>query len=121
MNIIEAMIACSVPDKERFVCAYPEWQEKRVSSTFFGDFTIAECYGEYAIRDTFKRAFGEWKKDYRYLTELVTALNHKIWQHYEAGNEALSKLYDELWRKADGYGIEHLKGDELRHFLNVLD
>lgn len=31
-------------DKDLFVCFYPEWQEKRVSSTFWDDFSIADLY-----------------------------------------------------------------------------
>ena len=53
----------------------------------------AERFGAEAIRDTFKRAFTEWKHDYKYLTELVMVLNHKCWQFYQ-NVDAYSKLYD---------------------------
>ena len=49
-------------------------------STFPSDFTIADKFGESAIRDTFNRAFNEWKSNYVYLTELVISLNWKIWE-----------------------------------------
>ena len=47
-------------------------------TTFWQDFSIADTYGLQAIQDTFNRAFDEWKEDYKYLTELVLVLNHKI-------------------------------------------
>ena len=89
-------------------------------TTFWNDFSIADVYGIDAIKDTFKRAFGEWKTDYIYLTELVMVLNHKAWQHYERDN-SLAELYDELWREADVYAVENLRGDELIYFLVTTD
>ena len=49
-------------------------------TTFWQDFSIADRFGVAAIKDTFTRAFNEWKHDYKYLTELVMVLNWKIWQ-----------------------------------------
>lgn len=91
------------------------------TTTFWMDFTIADAFGEKAIKDTFRRAFTEWKENYRYLTDLVMVLNHKIWQHYVAGNTAYGTLYDQLWSKAEDYAFEHLTGDELKYFLEVTD
>ena len=108
-------------DKDMFICSYPEWQEQRISTTFWQDFTIADAFGIKAIQDTFNRAFKEWKSNYKYLTELVGVLNHKIWQHYENSNTEVSQLYDKLWREADAYGCDNLKDDELKFFLYVLD
>ena len=107
-------------DKDIFVCSYPEYQEKRISSTFWQDFCIADAFGLNAVQDTFNRAFGEWKTNYIMLTELVGVLNHKIWQHYTVTPE-LAELYDRLWKEADAWGSDHLKGEELEHFLYVLD
>ena len=91
-----------------------------MTTTFWDDFTIADCFGETAIKDTFKRAFKEWKTDYIYLTELVIVLNHKIWQYY-LKNDAYARLYTELWSKADHYATTHLKGEELSHFYQITD
>lgn len=90
-------------------------------TTFWSDFSIADMFGESAIRDTYKRAFKEWKSNYKYLTEFVMVLNWKIWQHYENGNELLAKVYDELWKKADEYAVNNLKGEELRYFYRTTD
>ena len=51
-------------------------------TTFYQDFSIADAFGESAIRDTYNRSFNVWKNNYKYLTELVMVLNWKIWEHY---------------------------------------
>lgn len=109
-----------LPDKDLWECSYPEYQKERISSTFWNDFTIADAYGVKGVQDTFNRAFKEWKSNYKMLTELVGVLNHKIWQHYQT-NEELGRLYDKLWKQADAYGSNHLKGDEARFYFAVLD
>lgn len=94
--------------------------EDGFSTTFPSDFSIADRFGVSAIKDTFNRAFGEWKGHYKYLTHLVIALNHKIWQWY-GKNNAYAELYNELWGKADAYACENLKGDELDYFYRTTD
>ena len=89
-------------------------------TTFWTDFSIAERFGADAVLDTYKRAFEEWKHDYIYLTELVMVLNHKIWQWYES-NEALARLYNELWERTDNYACENLTDNELVYFYNTTD
>lgn len=91
------------------------------STTFWQDFSIADAFGVSAVKDTYNRAFKSWRDDYLYLTDLVVVLNHKIWQHYNAGRMELAKLYDGLWREAQAYGYDNLKGDELVYFWKVLD
>ena len=49
-------------------------------TTFWQDFSIADSFGMDAVKDTYQRAFSEWRTDYTYLTELVMVLNWKIWQ-----------------------------------------
>ena len=73
-----------------------------------------------AIQDTFSRAFEEWKENYKYLTELVLVLNHKIWQHYETRPE-IATLYNTLWAQASQYAMEYLKDDELSYYYDVTD
>lgn len=89
-------------------------------TTFWGDFTIADIFGVDAVKDTFNRAFNEWKSHYVYLTELVMVLNHKIWEHY-GHNSTLAELYNDLWMKADAYAVNNLKGDELTYFFTTTD
>lgn len=94
--------------------------EDGFSTTFWSDFSIADAFGKNAVRDTFNRAFAEWKSDFHYLTDLVMVLNHKIFQHYD-GDRELSKLYDSLWRIADDYATKNLVGKELDYFYHTTD
>lgn len=89
-------------------------------TTFWEDFTIADAFGIDAIKDTYKRAFAEWKDNYIYLTELVLILNWKIWQHYEK-NKEVAEVYNDLWKQADVYAMENLHGDEMNYFINATD
>ena len=90
-------------------------------TTFWDDFTIADAFGIKAIKDTYKRAFDEWKEDYIYLTELVLVLNWKCWQHYEKGNSKMSEVYSDLFYRARNYALTHLKGEEFEYFFNTTD
>ena len=89
-------------------------------TTFWDDFSIVDGFGPAAVLDTYRRAFSEWKGNYKYLTELVMVLNHKIWQHY-GHDDQLAVMYDMLWRKADAYAYENLTGDELDYYFDVTD
>ena len=89
-------------------------------TTFWDDFTIADFFGISAVKDTYRRAFNEWKSDYKFLTELVMILNWKIWQHYQT-NEPLANVYNDLWMEADEYACDNLEGDELMYFYRTTD
>ena len=91
-----------------------------VKTTFYGDLTIAEAYGPDAVRETYARVCKEWRANVEYYTEFVLALNHKIWEHYET-NEALARVYDELWREADACAADNLTGGDLQYYLNKTD
>ena len=91
-----------------------------MTTTFMMDFSIADKFGITAIKDTYKRAFEEWKDSYVYLTELVIVLNLKIWEWYEK-NKDVAKVYNSLWEEADAYACENLKGDELSFFYKITD
>lgn len=98
-----------------------EDRKEGFTTTFWQDFSIADMFGMAAVKDTYKRAFKEWRDNYLYLTDLVAVLNHKLWQHYRACNEPLARLYNDLWQEAQSYGYEHLQGEELEYFWRVLD
>lgn len=89
-------------------------------TTFFNDFTIADAFGIEAVKDTYKRAFAEWKDNVEYITELTIVLNHKIWQHCET-NEPLARVYDKLWRELDTWCCKNLKGKDLEYFYQTTD
>ena len=89
-------------------------------TTFWDDFSIADAFGTAAIKDTYNRAFNEWKNDYKYLTELVMVLNHKCW-YYNDKKEDYCELYADLYEKAYQWGLDNLKDDELTYFWSTLD
>jgi hypothetical protein len=95
----------------------PDYEFK---TTFWSDFSIADAFGNNAIKDTYKRAFEEWKENVEYLTELVMVLNWKIWQFYEK-QPSLAEIYNALWMKADAYACQNLKGDDLAYFYRTTD
>jgi len=88
---------------------------------FMKDFQIADKSGEKAIRDTYNRAFSEWKDNVNYFASLVMTLNHQSWNWYEKKNDTLGLLYDALWSEADSYGCTHFKGKDLEYYLEFLD
>ena len=95
----------------------PDYEFK---ATFWMDFSIADRYGIPAIKDTYNRAFEEWKDNYIYLTELVMVLNWKIWQWYK-NREEFAEVYNELWEMADSYAMENLHGEEMNYFITTTD
>lgn len=90
------------------------------STTFILDFKIANLFGESAIRDTFERAFAEWKNDVLYLASFCEALNYWCWHYYEK-NEHLCELYSDLFYQASDYGYSTFTGEEARYFYEKLD
>lgn len=95
--------------------------ETEFSTTFWSDFSIADAFGVNAVKDTYKRAFKEWKDDYKYLTDLVIVLNHKCWQHYEKGNTEYSQLYEKLYYEAHDYALDNLNGEEFDYYWRKTD
>lgn len=89
-------------------------------TTFWMDFSIADRFGASAIKDTYRRAFGVWKDDTEYLTELVMVLNWKCWQ-YAKENPTYSSLYADLFYKARDWALDNLKGEDLTYFLRTTD
>ena len=91
-----------------------------MKSTFYMDFSIADQFGIGAIKNTYKRAFENWKDNYVYLTELVITLNYKIWESYGKKND-YAEIYNELWIKADEYACDNLQGEEIKFFFRITD
>lgn len=89
-------------------------------TTFYTDFSIADKFGIEAIKDTYNRAFKEWKNDYKYLTELVMVLNWKIWEWYKK-NDEIAHVYNDLWETTEDYAYENLEGEELSYFTSTID
>lgn len=96
---------------------------KEFQTTFWTDFSIADAFGNDAIKDTYRRAFKNWKDDLVYLTELVIVLNLKCWQWYEKGQEERSKLYSDMYYEADAYALDFVADDEAkaRYYFEMTD
>ena len=91
-------------------------------TSFWQDFSMAEAFGMASVRDTFNRAFKEWRTDHKYLTEFVMVLNHKIFQHYKPNQPCpLAELYNELWETADAWAMDNLKDEQLDYYIRTLD
>ena len=91
-------------------------------TTFWSDFSIAECYGFESVKDTYNRAKEEWKDNIEYMTELALILNHKSWQHAQT-NENLSKVYVQLWEEVDSFIFEYFKDNEeaINYYVQTTD
>ena len=89
---------------------------------FMLDFCIAERFGVKAVKDTFKRAFAEWKDNVEYFASLVLTLNlnHRIWALYKT-NDEMTRVYNDLWMKADRYGQKHFKCKAAEFNFSFLD
>ena len=90
-------------------------------TTFWNDFSIADVFGISAVKDTYRRAIETAKAlGCVYVTELVLALNWKIWEHYQS-NEPLARVYNDLWMKASEIAQTTLQGDELMYYYRTTD
>lgn len=93
-----------------------------MQTSFWHDFTIADAFGIDAIKDTYNRAFKEWKNNKVYATELAMVLNWKSWQHSKNGvANKIGSLYADLYYKIDGYILDNWKDDKLSYYLQTTD
>lgn len=67
-----------------------------LTTTFTGDFDIAELFGSKAIQDTFERSFKGWKSQIDYMTNLAIVVNNKAWEHARTNRE-YAALYSNLY------------------------
>lgn len=100
-------------------------------TTFWMDFSIADKFGLDAIKDTYNRAFNEWKTDVVYLTELAMVVNHKCWEHYHRSQKQLPQFatnhseigrwYSNKYYELLDWADKHLKKKDLLYFYKTLD
>ena len=91
-----------------------------LKTTFWEDFTIADAFGVDAIKDTFKRAFNEWKTNIEYVTELAMVMSWKSCSYYEKNDEYMV-LYSNLYHEVDSWCMDNLKDDDLVYYLQTTD
>ena len=96
-----------------------------MNTTFWEDFSIAEKFGEAAIKDTAERAFNEWHTNVEYLAKLVLVINHKCWDWYEKDNDTLTRLYSDLYYKYNDMAWDWLQAnateEEREYYFRTLD
>ena len=91
-----------------------------IKTTFWSDFSIADAFGIDAIKDTFNRAFNEWKNNTEYVTELACVMSWKSCAWYEKNNE-YSMLYADYYHKVDEWCMNNLKGKDMNYYLKWTD
>ena len=91
-----------------------------LKTTFWSDFSIADAFGIDAIKDTFNRAFNEWKNNVEYVTELAMVMSWKSCHYYDK-NVQYMNLYSELYHKVDGWCMDNLKGNDLKYYIDTID
>lgn len=93
----------------------------KTKTTFYNDFTMAEAFGNDAIKETFKRAFESWKDNAEYGTELCLIMNLKCWEWYEKKDNERSKIYSDFYYQVREYCLDNYKEEDLESFLVVID
>ncbi len=91
-----------------------------LKTTFWDDFTIADAFGEDAIKDTFSRSFNEWKNNVEYITELAMVMSWKSCSWY-GKNESYMNLYSELYHEVDSWCMDNLKNSDLIYYIDTTD
>ena len=94
--------------------------DRKLKTTFYEDFSMAEMFGKEAIIDTYRRCLSEWSSDVKYFTEFVVALNHKIREWHWKENK-VERLYSDLRQKADSYALEIFQGKDKEYYLREVD
>lgn len=89
-------------------------------STFYTDMSIADHFGEEAIKDTYERVVESWLADYKMFTEFVMVLNWKIWEHYKT-NDKYAELYNDLWMQAQDEVEKHFSKEEKAYYYKTVD
>lgn len=114
------------PTRIEFKIPWSKWNVEELTgykpiTTFWDDFSAGEMFGIEGVWDTFSRAFREWKDNYKYLTEMVMVLNHKMHLHYQSQQALKYAVYRELFLFAHDYALENLKDEELQYYLKTTD
>ena len=92
-------------------------------TTFHMDFDIAEHFGLNAVKDTFKRAFKEWKNEIEYVTELAIVMNGRCWYWYANGRKDLADYYGEMYYKVRDsvYTNKKFTKEDLNYYFRLTD
>lgn len=92
-------------------------------TTFYSDLSIAERYGENAIKDTYRNVIKSWMNDIQFITEFALCLNYKSWEWDSRENDSLVSLYADLFYEAQDKIYDHYKDNEeaLSYYYRITD
>jgi len=93
----------------------------KFETTFFDDYKIANAFGLEAIKDTYKRAYNDWKDNVVYMKEMTYVLNIMCWHFYEENKIEFSKLYEDLYYECYDKCLDHFKCEDLHEYCEFLD
>ena len=104
---------------------FERWMEecqpwRRTRSAFASDFGIADPFGRPAVKDTFKRAFDEWKNSPEMMAEMCVTLNLAVNRYYGLDDEWY-EMYLSLFEKAYNWCLDHYKGDDFDKWFEIVD
>ena len=94
--------------------------DRKLKTTFYEDFSMAEMFGKEAIIDTYRRCLSEWTGDVEYFTEFVVALNHKIRERHWKENK-VERLYIDLRKKADSCALDIFQDEDKEYYIRESD
>lgn len=91
-------------------------------TTFWQDYWIAVPFGVDAVKDTYRRAFDEWKSSHEYMTEMALVLNHIGWALYKKPEKKeLAQVFFELYEKLDEWCYENFTEEQRAYYFSVTD
>lgn len=73
------------------------------------------------IEELYRKYFREWHNDVKMITELSMCMNRKLWEHYEAGDEEIARLYNDLWLKVHSYANDVFIWEDWKYYFNTTD
>lgn len=114
---------------EQIKISFPKWHIEEATgykpkTTFWMDFCIADKFGIDAVKDTFNRAFNEWKDNIEYITELALVTNWKSWDWFYRKKEEISKLYAQYYHQCQDYvysGEANFSEEDRDYFFRITD
>ena len=98
------------------------YTDYRSQTDLYDEYSIAETQNAKSVQTLFRDTFELAKGDYKYLTELVMVLSHKMWYWYEINpSGSMVSAYSKCFEKAHNWALTHLNSDEIRYYKEVTD
>lgn len=110
-----------IDDVDSYACSEQAWFCKQMAeigaykptSNSFAELSVAELFGDEAIRIAFNKLSELYLSDYKKYTDLVMAVNWKAWEWEGRNDAAYSKFYSLLYYEADERFWQHFEHDDV--------